>query len=1251
MEYAGKGTRERPTFPANETTGGMTDLQTRVARLLGGGMAEEEAHAWLLSLGFVDPAKAHSRLGQVARVLPEERAAQAFLNSLLSGLFVAANPERVLLQIERFVTRLASSPDLLHFATADPRRAEMLVTLFAGSQFLAEILLSHPEYFDELVRAQTDPRPVYRLEQQRTAIEMHQLARDAIGGCETFADQIDALRRFQRREMLRIGACDLLGLWDLTVVTTQLSHLADGLVRASLEVAAHDAGIVPAGFAVLALGKLGGRELNYSSDIDLLFLASTDPSSYNTLAVRLMDTLRVATPEGFLYRVDMRLRPWGSVGSLVSSPGGYLRYIETQARLWEKQALLKARLIAGNSIVGSEFLNEVQPHIFSSDAAEVRDDVRGIKQKIERELEKKGRGWGEVKLGRGSIRDVEFVTQYLQLIHGGEHPHVRSPQTLDALSRLLSAGLLPGDEYRVLVDGYTFLRAVEHHLQLMHYRQMHTLPQPGAELFHLARRLDFQSDDAEVQFVERYEQHCAAIRTVYQRYLEPNTALAESPSADAIGPHLERLAPAYAVTFSEEDIRRHAAMADRLRPNHLVDVSAVPLEGQSWRLTVVGYDYLGAFSLICGQLVVHGFNIVDGHIFTYEPAAGDETEKSNAREVGASRTDRRAAPRKIVDVLTVDSVRPEIEPTVWQTYADELRELVGLLKKGDLDAAQGALARRVGSTVKAGSETPRTLYPVDIAIDNDCSDRYTVLRIDAVDTFGFLYELTNALALNRIHIGRMTVESVGDRVRDTLYVTDSSGQKITDPHRQQQLRAATVLVKHFTHLLPSAPDPESSLLHFRGFLSGLLQRDDWTEEMASLERPEVLNALTQLLGVSDFLWEDFLRMQHENLFPVVTETRALARPKERDELETELAEALAAAKSEPERRDALNAYKDREMFRIDMRYILGRIGHFDRFSEELSDLAEVVVAAALDLCIEELASRHGRPLLTDGAECPVSVCALGKGGGRELGFASDIELLFVYAGQGETEGPARIASSEFYSRVVRAVADTIQAKREGIFEVDLRLRPYGSAGNLAVSLQAFERYFAPDGAAWPYERQLLIKLRPIAGDPSLGIRIQTMRDDILDAIGPFDVAAMRAMRERQVRHLVTPGTVNAKFSFGGLVDLEYLVQGLQISYFRRYADLRGLTSTREALRTLFELGVLSGEDFERLDEALTFLRTLIEALRMVRGHARDLTVPPTDSEDFSFLARRLRYESSESLWKDIHEHMADVQRLSNEHLG
>ena len=195
-------------------------------------------------------------------------------------------------------------------------------------------------------------------------------------------------------------------------------------------------------------------------------------------------------------------------------------------------------------------------------------------------------------------------------------------------------------------------------------------------------------------------------------------------------------------------------------------------------------------------------------------------------------------------------------------------------------------------------------------------------------------------------------------------------------------------------------------------------------------------------------------------------------------------------------------------------------------------------------------------------------------------------------------------------------------------------------------MEAFQRYFAPHGPAWAYERQALVKLRPITGDQALSGQICALRDEYVYNGEPFNVTAMRAMRERQIRHLVTAGTFNAKYSPGSLVDLEYLVQGLQITYGAANPSLR-LTNIRMAMAALAEVGILSVEDYTRLRKAHTFLRWLIDSLRVVRGNSKDVNIPPFDSDEFAFLTRRLRYGSDiNRLQEDITHYPMDVQELN-----
>jgi glutamate-ammonia-ligase adenylyltransferase len=609
-----------------------------------------------------------------------------------------------------------------------------------------------------------------------------------------------------------------------------------------------------------------------------------------------------------------------------------------------------------------------------------------------------------------------------------------------------------------------------------------------------------------------------------------------------------------------------------------------------------------------------------------------------------------------VDVFTIQPVnKMAVDQSTWDAYLRDLTQMMSLFQSGQRREARGQLAKRVGAAFQAIPGNVSPLMPIDIEIENDPTQRYTILKIDAPDTFGFLYEFTNALAFTRTNINRMIVQSIGNRAQDVFFVTDANGNRIEDDLKRRELRASIVLIKHFTHLLPNSPNPEIALLHFREFLAHLFERPNWPDEIASIEQSDVLKALAHILGVSDFLWDDFLRMQYANLFPVVKDVGALAVAKPRIELNNELTQAtetkIVGGIGYPDWQTALNAYKDRELFRIDMRHILGLTSEFWDFAAELTDLAEVVISASVDLCQADLGQRFGYPVSEDGKPGSLSVVALGKCGGRELGFASDIELMFIYSGDGHTDGGESIETADYYEKLVRSVVTTIHARQEGIFQIDLQLRPYGKAGSMAVSLEAFKKYFAPDGPAWAYERQALVKLRPIAGDMDLGLTITQLRDEFAYESGSFDVTAMRAMRERQIRHLVTGGTFNAKYSPGGLVDIEYLIQGLQINHGASNPALR-VTNIRTAMALLNEAGILSEADYSGLRKSHTFLRWLIDSLRVVRGNAKDITVPPYGSEEFAFLARRLRYENDiDRLRDDLLMYQTQVQEINNRLLG
>ncbi len=669
-----------------------------------------------------------------------------------------------------------------------------------------------------------------------------------------------------------------------------------------------------------------------------------------------------------------------------------------------------------------------------------------------------------------------------------------------------------------------------------------------------------------------------------------------------------------------------------------------------WTVTVCTSDWVGALATIAGLFPAYAMDIESADVFTLRLPAATLASLRRRGVSGPARWRSRRTPgtgptpvsRRLLDVFRVRALSPTGDD-VWERFREELQGFVALLAAGRRDAAREQLIDRVSEALSASGGHSDRVYPVSIEVSNDASPRHTQVVIRSTDTVGFLYAFANALAALNVNVERAEIRTIGGETRDMFLVTGRDGGKITGEEELRKVRVAAALIKQFTHLLPRSPNPAMALRQFNALTLQMLSRPDWSSDLQDLESATVQATLAQLMGVSEFLWEDFLRMQYENLFPVVVDVPSLdeARPAQR--LEEDLHGRLARLDDHSERVDALNGFKDREMFRIDLRHITGRIG-FSEFSMELTALGEVMVREAAALSYARLTEQYGEPLLPDGRACAWCICALGKFGGREMGFGSDVELIFAYEGEGGTAGTDSVSNARFFADFVRAFLGTLRTRREGIFEVDMRLRPHGNAGALACSLAGFRDYYSEAGAARQFERMALVKLRAVAGDAALGERVTEARDEFVYSGRPLDVENIRHLRGRQADELVQRGALNAKYSRGGLTDVEYYVQAWQVARGREDAALR-VANTMDAVAHLERGGYITRAQAGAMEEAYGFLRRLIDALRVVRGHAKDLTAPAVESREFAYLVRRLNYDSAEGLRDAIAAHMGAAERL------
>jgi len=463
-----------------------------------------DADAWLRSLGVHDLARAHGNLLRIATAGVTLDLLATICDQLAEHLPGSSDPDMALNNLERF---FAGARNPLSLATLFERDAEalpILLQIFATSQHFSDVLILDSESYD-LLRI-TEGQPVAReYLVSELAAEVDSLAGDDVAVSA-------ALRRFKRRETLRIAYGDIIRNQPVSTVTRQISYLADAIAEAALRAARRKlaARRRPAAsgserFVVLALGKLGGSELNYSSDIDLMFLYDTGRADvaqqhaageyYDRLVREVVKLLAEATDLGAAYRVDLRLRPQGNAGPMAVAYDAALHYYDVSGRTWERQAMVKCRPIAGDLDFGREFLEQLEPWIYRRYLS--RADITGIKalkRRIEHRTRREGADAHNVKTGHGGIRDIEFVIQFLQLLNGGDLPDLRTGNTLEAILELERCGCLTGQERALLEQNYSFLRKIEHRLQIMFDLQTHLLPQEPAELRKVAIRLGYADD-------------------------------------------------------------------------------------------------------------------------------------------------------------------------------------------------------------------------------------------------------------------------------------------------------------------------------------------------------------------------------------------------------------------------------------------------------------------------------------------------------------------------------------------------------------------------------------------------------------------------------------------------------------------------------------------------------------------------------------------------------------------------------------
>ncbi len=520
--------------------------------LLAPELSTEEVTEFLARFGFADPAAADRNLQLMAEDVTTRLALARMLGKLLEVVRETPDPDGALNHFERLLGVVSHPVNFLGFLGDTAEALEAVLLICGCSSYASEILIRDPETFYWLLNELGAPWP-------KSLASYRNEARQAISPGWADEDPLRALARFKRREMLRISARDILRVIDVGGTTTELSRLAESVIDCVYEtcrarlVSRHGIPQTPDGrggmrearFTVLGMGKLGGEELNYSSDIDLIYCydgeeghtgggeacskapLSNSPAKtisnrefFTKLARMITQALSESTVEGAFYRVDLRLRPEGSTGNVATSLNDYRNYYGSWGETFERLALIKARPVGGCRELGQIFCETFRPFTYRKflDFASL-EELQEIKNRINAKLGSTGKQGRHVKLGEGGIREVEFFVQALQLIYGGRHPHLQQAQTVQALEALHRARFLNAREHRGLREAYEFLRDLEHKLQMVFHFQTHELPEKEEDLYKCARRMGIAgSTDAETvdRFRQTYARHTALVHGMFE---------------------------------------------------------------------------------------------------------------------------------------------------------------------------------------------------------------------------------------------------------------------------------------------------------------------------------------------------------------------------------------------------------------------------------------------------------------------------------------------------------------------------------------------------------------------------------------------------------------------------------------------------------------------------------------------------------------------------------------------------------------
>ncbi|HEV2342450.1 MAG TPA: bifunctional [glutamine synthetase] adenylyltransferase/[glutamine synthetase]-adenylyl-L-tyrosine phosphorylase [Actinocrinis sp.] len=1108
------------------------------------------------------------------------RAAAALLTSELFGelgrdplvldaISRSADPDLALATVGRL---LEASPDpwtlRATLAASKPLR-DRLFGVLAVSGTLGDFVVRHPESWHVLEEFEPedlapDPDRFRALMFDAVGVAPAGAAGPPVAAVTGLAAQ-DALRVAYRRALLAITARDVAASADLSVVTADLADLAGATLSAALAVAAAEdpASAALCRLAVIGMGKCGARELNYVSDVDVVFVAEPVRSEGGGAAVDDAEALRAAsrlasrmmrlcsdsTAEGSIWQVDAGLRPEGKSGPLVRTLASHAAYYQRWAKTWEFQALLKARPVAGDEELGAAYIAMTSPLVWSAASHEhFVDDVQAMRRRVvDHATDSLRRAPGsiavdrELKLGPGGLRDVEFAVQLLQLVHGRRDETLRVSATLDALEALADGGYVGREDGAHLADAYRFLRTLEHRIQLFRLERTHTMPDDPVALRRIGRSMGWMMDPAG-ELGKAWRGHAREVRRLHEklfyRPLLAAVARLDDTSAAAVP---SGSGPALRLSGNEARARLSAlGYADPAGALANIEALATGVSRRAAIQRTLLPVMLGWFADApdpdAGLLAFRRVSDALGSTPWYLRSLRDEGE----------------AAWRLARVLSCGGYVPDLL----------LRDPGAVALLGDTNALvprdRAAIEAEMMAVVLRATSSEQAVTAVRAI------RRRELFRIVSADLLGLLGTAGRENGHGRGH-SLPGVQSAGARG------ADNQGSGIQGPGIEgSDIRSAGV---------------EGSTVGSRvasGVGGGI--RDGQAGGAGNDPLDELGRALTDVTAATI-----------EAALAAVIVFRTSGRPADIASRVSEQrvdAEAGASASADPDAEVGARTSADVEV--------------------EASASAGVSVDVSADVSVT-----GGRPLPTR-----LAVIAMGRFGGGELGYGSDADVIFVHEPvDGADEHEATALAFELANELRRL----LQAPgTDPPLLIDADLRPEGRQGPLVRSLAAYAEYYKRWSRLW--ESQALLRATPIAGDAGVGARFTELIDPIRypeKGLSEADALEIRRIKARVEAERLPRGAdraLHTKLGPGGLSDVEWVAQLLQLRHAAQVPALR-VTGTRAALGAAVDAGLMVEGDRSLLDDAWCQTTRMRNGITLARGRPADQI--PTGARDLAVIARYL----------------------------